>query len=611
LILQGKRWFNSVTGEYFPIKGMAYYPRPNTGELSQSASVDFYTADYEERWSQDIDYFEQLGINALRIYAVAPDQDHTGFMCALQEKGIYVMIGLMADCLNCGIGATSQDDSPPDCYSSTLKERGQFIIRTFSRYDNVLAFSAGNEATIYAQDRQSNVPCQKKFIRDMRHYVNACGPTANAPAVARSVPIGVVGWDNDDVTPPQTEYYACQTGDDPLESTEWYGINTYRHCDASAQSVDDLDGYERLRNLFIDHNLPIPIVLAEYGCRAENFPTGTIVDENGVTQEFDAQRTWLQIDMLYSTPDYLDVFAGGVAYEFSAEKLWADRSLEGHPWPYYGYMQLNYGVGYLYPLDCDNIDIMCQFQPYPEFLTFADKMAAVDTSFVPNMNEPSGQVAGAIPECPAQYPPLSDFVWATDDDDEAILACSAGGSVTTPSPTTSEPQETEAPTAASTEEDTEASTPVGTEGITNPPVADDTPRPTAEDASTSAPTVTPQPPLVQEMCSDNPSCAAQDGIFSAGIESCCPARDDATLFLDCCAAIESFCTDANGDLIVCRTVSTSQYVGEVVTGQRDPSGSIATVTFPPTTNGSNSSVRSGIRICYGVVAVIAAMIMVG
>jgi hypothetical protein len=67
----------------------------------------------------------------------------------------------------------------------------------------------------------------------------------------------------------------------------------------------------------------------------------------------------LQIDMLYSTPEYLDVFAGGFAYEFSAEKIAADRSLDGNPWPYYGYMQLNYGMGYLYPVDCDNIDIMC------------------------------------------------------------------------------------------------------------------------------------------------------------------------------------------------------------------------------------------------------------
>jgi 1,3-beta-glucanosyltransferase GAS5 len=359
LVQKGKRFYDSVTGEYVPIKGIAYYPRPNAGELSFSPSVDYYSEDYRERWEEDIGYFKQLNINAIRIYAVDPSQWHEGFMCALQEAGIYAIIGLMADCENCGIGASSADDTPPDCYSQTLKERGQFIITTFSKYDNVLAFSAGNEATIFAADRMSNAPCQKKFIRDMRHFVNSCSVGSDAaltPILPRKIPIGVVGWDNDEIAGPQTDYFGCQTDpNDDLEPMEWYGINTYRHCDPNAETVEDLAGFDRLRNSFIAHNLDVPIFLAEYGCRAKGFPTMTA--DNG--DEFDAQRTWLQIDMLYSTPEYLDVFAGGFAYEFSAEKIAADRSLDGNPWPYYGYMQLNYGMGYLYPVDCDNIDIMC------------------------------------------------------------------------------------------------------------------------------------------------------------------------------------------------------------------------------------------------------------
>jgi 1,3-beta-glucanosyltransferase GAS5 len=360
LVRKGKRFYDSVTGAYFPIKGVAYYPRPNDGELSGNPSVDYYTEDYRVRWEEDIEHFKNLNINALRIYAVDPSQWHESFMCALQEAGIYVIIGLLASCLDCGIGAKSTNDSPPLCYSQTLKERGQFIITTFSKYANTLAFSAGNEATIFAADRMSNAPCQKKFIRDMRHFVNSCSADSDialTPTLARQVPIGVVGWDNDDITRTQTEYFGCQTDpNDPLEPFEWYGINTYRHCDANAESVADLAGFERLKDMYIEMNMDVPIVLAEYGCRAKGFPT--LTSEN-TGEEFDSQRTWLQLDMLYSTPEYLDVFAGGTAYEFSAEKVVVDRSLDGNPWPYYGFMSLNFGMGYMYPEDCDNIQTMC------------------------------------------------------------------------------------------------------------------------------------------------------------------------------------------------------------------------------------------------------------
>lgn len=196
LVVKRKRFYISSTDEYFPIKGIAYYPRPNEGPLSKSNSVDFYTDEFSDRWTKDIDNFKELGVNAIRMYAIDPSKNHDNFMCALQEAGIYVMLGLLADCEDCGIGAwVGRNAEPPFCYTSTVKDRGKFVIRSFSRYDNLMAFSAGNEVSIYADDgvggpREANVPCQKKFLRDMREYVQGCANGVENAVLPRKVPIG-------------------------------------------------------------------------------------------------------------------------------------------------------------------------------------------------------------------------------------------------------------------------------------------------------------------------------------------------------------------------------------------------------------------------------------
>lgn len=186
-VFRGKKIYNSHTGEYIPIKGVNYYPRPNTGSFTQTNSIDFFTEAFRSVWERDIAMFRSLNINVVRIYAVEPGQNHDGFMCALKAAGIYVMVGLAADCLNCAV----TKDPVPDCYPPELKTRGQFIIAEFARYDNVLAFSAGNEASLNAGVATVNGACQKQFIRDMRAYVRSCSATI------RPIPVGLAFADVD------------------------------------------------------------------------------------------------------------------------------------------------------------------------------------------------------------------------------------------------------------------------------------------------------------------------------------------------------------------------------------------------------------------------------
>lgn len=129
----------------------------------------------------------------------------------------------------------------------------------------------------------------------------------------------------------QSNYFICRTDpNDPMENAEWYGMNIYQHCSPEAQTVDELLGWSAFRDDFAALNHPIPIVVAEYGCR-EPFPE---------IDGFEAQRTWLQVDALYRQ-DYVDVFAGGVVFEFSAEKLIVEQDPTGHPWPYYKFMKVD------------------------------------------------------------------------------------------------------------------------------------------------------------------------------------------------------------------------------------------------------------------------------
>ena len=191
LIIKGYKFFDSVTGDEIVIRGIDYYPRPTAGDLNQN-SHDFYTDEHRRIWERDIPFLERLGVNAIRLYAVDPDKSHDSFMCALEAAGIYVMVSLAHDCPTC---AVTRDPAVPsgECYPPELKAQGQRVIREFAKFPNTLAFSAGNEVNHFAPPGQPewNAPCQKKFLRDMRAFIEGCSDSM------RKIPVGVIQADVD------------------------------------------------------------------------------------------------------------------------------------------------------------------------------------------------------------------------------------------------------------------------------------------------------------------------------------------------------------------------------------------------------------------------------
>ena len=318
--------------------------------------------------------------------------DHSGFMCALKSAGIYVIVELGASCQDCAI----LGQQAPTCYPGGLKERGQFVINVFAKYENVIAFSAGNEVQLFppGQPLPHNAPCQKQFLRDMRAYIDSC------PNL-RKIPVGVVVADffRDE----NALYYNCRSdASDELENAEWYGINVYLHCDGSATTIDDLTGYQGLLQSHKNYSMSIPVVLTEFGCPNSGFPT---------IDGFEGQRNWLQIDALFS-PEYEEYFAGGIAFEFSAEKSFIEN-LSYVEYPFSQYSRYNFGLGYYVPEECDDIYTPCSFTPYPTFEILASKYAAVNASGQPDLDSyDPGNLD--VTECPSIFPPLSSFTWESE-----------------------------------------------------------------------------------------------------------------------------------------------------------------------------------------------------
>ena len=299
--IKGYKFFNSRTGENILIKGIDYYPRPNAGELDTN-SVDFFTEEYRHIWERDIPQFQALGLNAIRLYSVDPNKDHSAFMCALNAAGIYVLVELASgSCPKCAILSSEA----PACYPSGLKIRGQAIIKEFSKYSNTLAFSAGNEVNHFVplgKPPQWNAPCLKKFVRDMRAYVSRCDHI-------RHVPVGLIMADSD--RDENTMYYNCQSNEkDDLEYAEWYGLNTYVYCNGSADTFDQAKGFKYLSMSFESYDYSIPVLLTEYGCLSKTFPT---IDGYEGQRSFN-QAKWLGLEAVQND------FAGGLAFEYSIER---------------------------------------------------------------------------------------------------------------------------------------------------------------------------------------------------------------------------------------------------------------------------------------------------
>lgn len=397
LVVSGYRFFDSSTGAYFGVRGVNYYPRPNTGAFDTN-NLDLFTnsPEHEHLRTRDFPMFEKLNANTIRLYAVDPNVDHSAFMCELQALGMYVIVDLGSSCVGCEITPVA----PPACYPKSYKDRGEKIIREFARYDNVMAFSGGNEVNHRSAGHgpDSNAPCQKMFIRDMRNFI-----AAHAKVGMRQVPVGLVTADSE--RDDNALYYNCESSSLSYERAEWYGLNTYIQCDDIADATKAA-GFNNLRDSFIKYKYSIPVILTEFGCTSDRFPSA-VDAESGRT--YDGQRTFH--DALWmNTPDYTEHFNGGCVFEYSTENA-NSKSTSAFPFTKFG--PQNYGLGYLYPETCDDVTVPCQYKPMPNFHSLAGAYKQTNTSSEPTLSTFTPAPDRTAPsKCPASYRSIGEFTWA-------------------------------------------------------------------------------------------------------------------------------------------------------------------------------------------------------
>lgn len=269
-------------GNRFFIKGVAYQPQgqlaadteanqENGGFPEPSSYVDPLSS--AQNCTRDLPYLRQLGVNAVRVYSVDPNNNHDECMQTFDQAGIYVLLDVSLP-LNGSI-----DRSAPAWTTSLLDEYTR-TINAFNKYSNVLGYNIGNEVVNVAGNTNA-APFVKAAARDIKAYLGAIGSKA---LVGYAAVDGDAAFRNN-----MADYMTCG---DEADLVDLYGLNNYEWCGNSTYATS---GWEAITTGFA--NLPVAAYMSEYGCI------------------FQPPRIWNEVNALFSSP-VSDVFSGGVAFSY-------------------------------------------------------------------------------------------------------------------------------------------------------------------------------------------------------------------------------------------------------------------------------------------------------
>ena len=239
----GNKFFDSVTGEQFFMKGIAYQPSRSIEMLE--STIDTFETKYIDPLAdpniclRDIPYLKKLNINTIRVYAIDPTKSHDICMEAFQDAGIYILLDLAEP------DTSIARDSPT--WDVNIWKRYVDVIDSMHGYSNMLGLFAGNEVTNDKSNTDAS-PFVKAAIRDVKEYIKAKG--------YRSIPVGYSSNDDADTRDNLAKYFSCGE-----ISADFYGINMYEWCGYSSYGTS---GYRERTKEFQDYS--IPVFFSEFGC---------------------------------------------------------------------------------------------------------------------------------------------------------------------------------------------------------------------------------------------------------------------------------------------------------------------------------------------------------
>jgi hypothetical protein len=272
----GNKFFNSVTGEQFFLKGIAYQP----GRASNDAVAFGDALSMVDPMAnpglclRDLPFLKGLGVNTVRVYSIDTDKNHDECFNAFRDAGIYVIADLSEP------NASINRDSP--IWDIKLLNRYKSVVDVLHKYDNVLGFFAGNEV-ISDKTNTDASPFVKSSIRDIKEYIKEKN--------YREIPVGYSTNDDAETRDDLALYFAC--GD---VVADFYGINMYEWCGFSSFHSS---GYRERTEEF--KNYPIPVFFSEFGCNLQR------------------PRPFTEVEALFG-PLMTDTWSGGLAYMYFEEE---------------------------------------------------------------------------------------------------------------------------------------------------------------------------------------------------------------------------------------------------------------------------------------------------
>jgi hypothetical protein len=261
----------------FFIKGIDYQPGGSSGfnEFEDPLSD-------ANKCVRDIYLFQELGINTIRVYSVNPNLNHDKCMSLLAAAGIYLVLDINSPLQ----GQHLNRYEPWTTYTNQYMNHVFKVVNEFSGYNNTLGFFAGNEIVNDKISATQSPIYIKAVIRDIKFFIKE--------NKLRQIPIGYSAADDLDYRISLAEYLGCYEYD-PLESVDFYGVNTYQWC---GDQTFKTSGYNNLVQDYESYSKPI--FFSEYGCN-EVLP-----------------RIFKEVETIYSN-QLTHVFSGGLVYEFAQE----------------------------------------------------------------------------------------------------------------------------------------------------------------------------------------------------------------------------------------------------------------------------------------------------